>query len=573
MSYSTWWHSLLIGFSIASWGIAQPLYSYVTANDLFSEKPGLTVLLFMLVYQGLPLAVLFVLDRIVVSLWGAGTALRFYRGALFAGAALVFLRAVVLAQDIQFLHLLNSLELPTVLILVVAAYVTVASILVYFHRPANLLFLFLSAFSAMLTVVFIAQVGLVGNPWPDHTAQASSPPAVARVNLPPVFLIVFDGMGSGVLLGDGQVDKNLFPQFDALVPESAFFTNATSNYFDSAVSIQSMVTGKFFSDDGFFQSNNSGPKHVGIFQILSDTGYSVSLHSNHSQLVWCHDERFFSCQTPASAVVNKNIHLVARDFAIRVVPRKIGLAAREFLFRFSPPKVTVSIPLPSIHQYDRPLWNEFLDGVSRADSPGRVYFVQPMLPHYPYELDRHGNRVRFGRSDKDFDDPERLASYYKEQVGFSDTLLGELIAKLKAEGLYQRSFLIVTSDHGPRSLGLGEHYMGYREHTDFPDKLSGKIPQVPLIVHGPEISAGVSHVDYQHIDYLPTVLDAINLPVPTDFAGVSAFSPNRPVRDKIFFGYPGPSASRDEVSYNFDPSVNLWLKSGRAGTRDITGKP
>jgi hypothetical protein len=573
MSSVKWWHSLFIAFSIASWGMAQPLYSYVTTNDLFSDKTGPTGLFFMLVYQGLPLAVLFVLDRIVVGLWGAGNVLKIFRGALFAGAVLVFLRAGELDRDIQFIDALNSLPMAALMILAVAAYVAVASIAVYFYRPANLLFLYLSAVSAVLTVVFIVQVGLVGKPWTGDTARASQPQAGAGVNQPPIFLIVFDGLDSGVLLKDGQVDDDLFPNFAGLAGDGALFTNATSNYFDSAVSIQSLVTGKFYVDDGFFQSEISGPESVGIFQILSETGYSVSIHSNHSRLVACGDDRFFLCQTKASAVVDKNIHLVARDFAISFVPRDIGLAVRDFVFRISPQKLTVSIPFPSIHQYDRPLWDGFLDGVSRTQSPGRVYLVHSMLPHHPYELDRYGDRVRFGRTDEDFDDLERLAGYYKEQIGFADTLLGELIARLKAEGLFQRSFLIVTSDHGPRSLGLGEKYDGFRVHTFFPDELSGMIPQVPLIIHGPGIPVGISQVDYQHIDYLPTLLDTLDLPVPTDLAGVSAFSPKRPTRDKVFFGYPGPTASGTEISYIYDSGFDRWLKSGRAGSIDATENP
>ena len=573
MSYVKWWHSLLIAFSIASWGVAQPLYSYVTANELFPEKTGPTVLFFMVVYQGLPLAVLFVLDRIVVGLWGAGNALRFFRGALFAGAVLVFLRATDLDREIRFVDSVNSLPVPPMVILAVTAYVAAASIMVYFYRPANLLFLYLSPVSAILTVVFIAQVGLVGKPWTGDTAKISPPPAGAGLNQPPIFLIVFDGMDSGALLGDGKVDADLFPHFAALARDGALFTNATSNYFDSAVSMQSLVTGKFYSDEGFFQTDNPGPGQVGIFQTLSETGYSVSIHSNHSKLVACGDNRFFLCQTTADAVIDKNIHLVARDLAITFVPRKIGLAVREFLFRYSPEKLTVSIPFPSIHQYDRPLWNGFLDGVSRTESPGRVYFVHSLLPHYPYELDRRGNGVRFGRSDEDFDDLEQLAGYYKEQIGFADTLLGELTAKLKAEGLYQQSFLIATSDHGPRSLGLGEQYIGFRTQTFFPDELSGIIPRVPFIIRGPDIPVGVSQVDYQHIDYLPTVLDALNLPVPTDLPGVSAFSPDRPTRNKVFFGYPGPTASGDEISYIFDSKIDRWLKSGRPGSGDTRGKP
>jgi hypothetical protein len=57
MTYVRWWHSFLIALSVATWN-SQPMYSYVVARDLFKETTGPDVLLFMSVYQGMPLALL-----------------------------------------------------------------------------------------------------------------------------------------------------------------------------------------------------------------------------------------------------------------------------------------------------------------------------------------------------------------------------------------------------------------------------------------------------------------------------------------------------------------------------------
>ncbi len=61
-------------------------------------------------------------------------------------------------------------------------------------------------------------------------------------------------------------------------------------------------------------------------------------------------------------------------------------------------------------------------------------------------------------------------------------------------------------------------------------------PRVPLIIHAPSVDEHgvVLDVEYQHIDFGPTLADVLGLPMPTAGDGVSAFSEERPDRDKTF---------------------------------------
>jgi arylsulfatase A-like enzyme len=44
-------------------------------------------------------------------------------------------------------------------------------------------------------------------------------------------------------------------------------------------------------------------------------------------------------------------------------------------------------------------------------------------------------------------------------------------------------------------------------------------------------------VDYQHVDFGPTLTDILGLPPPNDAKGVSALGEERPQRDKVFYVY------------------------------------
>ena len=89
---------------------------------------------------------------------------------------------------------------------------------------------------------------------------------------------------------------------------------------------------------------------------------------------------------------------------------------------------------------------------------------------------------------------------------YADEILGRLVQYLKSHQLYDRSTIVLLSDHGE---GLGDH--GEREHGLF--AYSNTI-RVPLIIkqEGNE-GAGRRVADLvQHIDLVPTILDLVKAP-------------------------------------------------------------
>jgi hypothetical protein len=105
------------------------------------------------------------------------------------------------------------------------------------------------------------------------------------------------------------------------------------------------------------------------------------------------------------------------------------------------------------------------------------------------------------------------------QVAAVDRLIGALVARLKATGMYDRTLLVVTADHGI-SFRLGE---GDRR-TVTPANLQGEAP-VPLFVKRPRQRHGrVSRAYARTVDVLPTIADLLNLRVPWRTSGRSAFS-------------------------------------------------
>ncbi|MBV9492840.1 MAG: sulfatase-like hydrolase/transferase [Acidobacteria bacterium] len=116
------------------------------------------------------------------------------------------------------------------------------------------------------------------------------------------------------------------------------------------------------------------------------------------------------------------------------------------------------------------------------------FFLHLYEPHSPY------------------DPPSPFPHSYDGEVAYTDTLLGDFFAFLKAEDLYDDALIVVLSDHGE---GLGDH--GEDEHGIF---LYRESLQVPLFVKLPGGKRGGESVaePVQLTDVFPTILSLTKTP-------------------------------------------------------------
>jgi len=115
-----------------------------------------------------------------------------------------------------------------------------------------------------------------------------------------------------------------------------------------------------------------------------------------------------------------------------------------------------------------------------------------------------------------FDMHKPYATSYDAQLAYVDRLLGGFQQALMQLGWWDRSLVVLLSDHGE---SLGEH--GESSHGYF---IYESTLRVPLILHWP--SGAANHAARVAepaglIDVAPTILDFLRLPVPPSFAGTS----------------------------------------------------
>jgi arylsulfatase A-like enzyme/Flp pilus assembly protein TadD len=137
---------------------------------------------------------------------------------------------------------------------------------------------------------------------------------------------------------------------------------------------------------------------------------------------------------------------------------------------------------------------------AQGDAP-YLCWVHLYDPHFPY------------------DPPEPYASRfaaapYHGEVAAADAALAPLLEPLLEAGRRGRTLVVLTSDHGE---SLGEH--GEMTHGIFAYEATLR---VPLILYQPRLFAPrVVAGTARHVDVLPTVLDALALPLPEGLPGRS----------------------------------------------------
>lgn len=102
---------------------------------------------------------------------------------------------------------------------------------------------------------------------------------------------------------------------------------------------------------------------------------------------------------------------------------------------------------------------------------------------------------------------------YDGEVAYTDSLLGEFFRFIEAQGLTDRTLVILTADHGE---SLGEH--GEVTHGMF---AYNSTIWIPLIIHHPNIKPLKNRQLVGHFDLFPTVCDLIGADVPPEVQGIS----------------------------------------------------
>ena len=173
-------------------------------------------------------------------------------------------------------------------------------------------------------------------------------------------------------------------------------------------------------------------------------------------------------------------------------------------------------------------------------SAKKFLFVHLFDAHWPYVPPR-GFRDRFDERPPDISDimpkanagvppsgPEEIQQFvnlYDGEIAYLDQELGRFFAGLKEAGIYQRSLIIFTADHGE----------SFYEHKIWQHKpsLFEEVTHIPLIVKWPgESPTGTVESLVSQLNIFPTLLEEAGLVSPYDYVSLARFLGESPPPSK-----------------------------------------
>ncbi len=292
------------------------------------------------------------------------------------------------------------------------------------------------------------------------------PPAAGT----PVFIISIDTLRSDHLPAYGYKGVET-PRIDAFRDDAVLYERAYSHTPLTLPSHASILTGALPADHGIRDNTGYrlGAKVRTAGEILGERGYAtgavVSSFVLRRQTGIDRGFQFFDDEVAPLNPQNRQIGAIQRDGA-----------------------ETVQVATSWIEKQTRPVF--FL-----------LHLYEPHMPYTPPEPYR-----------------SRYANHYDGEIARADEIVGTFLDALKSRGLYDRSLIILLSDHGE---GLNDH--GEVEHGTF---LYREAIQVPLLVKFPDSKFSGTSVaaPVQLIDVVPTILDRAGIPSTGTPAGRSLAS-------------------------------------------------
>jgi arylsulfatase A-like enzyme len=291
------------------------------------------------------------------------------------------------------------------------------------------------------------------------------------------------------------------PRIDAFAADSILFEKAYSQCSWTRPAVASMFTGVYPQVHGTNAVEDSLPTDLPtIAELLKSAGYETAAVSTNSIAgpKWGFSRGFDRFQLLKERLKTVEVH-------------RQSDAAHEVVFRWF---------------RERPLRDPFFLFVHTTDPHGPYTPREPYRSRFASEVEDpgvgHWDRVKALKNlrNDEVDTPliDDLTALYDAEIAFNDANFGTLIDRLKSEGIYDSSMIILFSDHGEEFFDHGRWMHGW---SLYQEQL-----HVPMIIKMPAgLNAGYrSREVIELVDLLPTILEYAGLSELTGVQGRSVLT-------------------------------------------------
>ena len=521
-------------FALSGLAVAQPLFDLLSRQATFfvahDSRPIELVLMALALSLLLPLALVLLVQS--AALLGATFGRWLHYALVAALSSLIALQVLKrLAPSLAPVPSIAAAAALGVLATVAYSRLGVCRSFLTLLSPSALLFplLFLFA-SPVRALVLPATVAVAGGPGVDAA---------------PVVMVAFDELPLTSLLdASGQVDPVRYPNFAALARDSHWFRDTTTAAKKTVVAMPIILSGRLPEHRELLPQASDHPAN--LFTWLGGAGYRMNVQETFTRLCprsLCSADALYRdplaqrLDDLASDLVVVYLHLVVPD-ALRVHLPAVEDRWSHFtdttlgtrLARMvggSPAAIAARVAARAQDDIE-PLFAAFLEQIVPGDRPA-LHFIHVLQPHQPWRYlpsgKQYGQRVFFPHDDpgegwNKEDEWEVVQRFQRHllQVGYADRLLGRVVARLKQQGLYDRTMIALVTDHGATfRVGAPIRNVSRKHPAD--------VLNVPFFLKLPEQKQPVVHDGgVGTVDVVPTLADALGVALPWPSDGHTALS-------------------------------------------------
>ena len=507
-----------------TFAVAQPLFDLLKDNpEFFAARgsSGFDIISFSVLLVVVPPLILLAIELLIGLI---GPEARRIAHAVLLGGLVVLIAAQALKKAID--------SADTVLI--VLSLVIGAAVAVLWARaePVRSFLNILSPVPLVFLLLFLFSGQISELAFPDE-AKALSVGGVSRA---PIVVVMLDELPSNTLVDENdRLDAKRYPGFAELAKNATWFRNAYTVY-DSTERAQPAIM------DGNLPAKDKQP-------ISSDHPNSIFTIFAKSHRLNVDEEATSVCPTD----------LCKNQLGEEAYPKRISSMAEDlglvWLHVVSPPDIEndltsvsenwgnfgggdqTEVQAPSsgsrvntranLNRGRSARFQEWMERIVPGHRPA-LNFKHTLMPHVPWQYLPSGRLYRRQPNDpvpalsnQAFEDQGQLDVLLQRhflQTGFADLELQELWKRLKSEGLWDKSLIVVAADHGVA-------FPHARERRRLSRQTAREIAPVPLFIKAPgQESASVNRSWVSTIDILPTILDILNVDPKVHMDGKSAYS-------------------------------------------------
>jgi hypothetical protein len=298
-----------------------------------------------------------------------------------------------------------------------------------------------------VSVVVVASL-VNGATGPGAVIARESVPAAPAISCPSIVALLFDEL-SFAYLYDGTAIREEYPSLRAFSARSTNYLDVRAPGDETLISVPGYLAGRAFDnirvEENRLEYELGAQRAVfnaqaddGLFALARRAGYATDISGYY--FPYC--EMLGSLAGRCRSFSFYNMSTVRPGFSpLHPIMTTLILWPRQF-----PLGLLKNRPFAAL-QRDTVAATAAV--AARPLDPSRPEFrlVHFSVPHLPFVFGPDG-----------YDPPldplrQRPDTYYADQVRYADRLLGEVLAKMEQDGSFDRSTVVVFSDHGFRSGG------------------------------------------------------------------------------------------------------------------------